>query len=85
VIAEGTPTGDPGIRHALAFGVSQSGRLLRHFLELGMNDDGHGRRVFDGVKTFGKAFPQRSRSRCSAESECRNPKRVSLADPRLVL
>jgi hypothetical protein len=29
--------------------VSQSGRFLRHFLELGMNEDGHGRRIFDGV------------------------------------
>jgi Alpha/beta hydrolase domain len=37
------------IRHALAFGVSQSGRFLRHFLELGMNTDAAGRRVFDGV------------------------------------
>jgi hypothetical protein len=49
-----------GIRHALAFGVSQSGRFLRHFLELGMNDDGHGRRVFDGVMSHvagaGKVF-----------------------------
>jgi hypothetical protein len=46
--------------HALAFGVSQSGRFLRHFLELGMNKDGHGRRVFDGVFTHvagaGKVF-----------------------------
>src|SRR6266446_1960411 len=52
--------GDTGIRHALAFGVSQSGRFLRHFLELGMNDDGHGRRVFDGVMSHvagaGKVF-----------------------------
>jgi len=37
------------VRHALAFGVSQSGRFLRHFLELGMNADMAGRRVFDGV------------------------------------
>jgi hypothetical protein len=37
------------IRHALAFGVSQSGRFLRHFLELGMNRDSDGERVFDGV------------------------------------
>jgi hypothetical protein len=54
-LAEGT-----GIHHALAFGVSQSGRFLRHFLELGMNDDGHGRRVFDGVMSHvagaGKVF-----------------------------
>ena len=48
------------IRHALAFGVSQSGRFLRHFLELGMNKDTAGRRVFDGVMSHvagaGKVF-----------------------------
>jgi hypothetical protein len=38
-----------GPRHAIAFGGSQSGRFLRHYLELGMNKDEHGRRVFDGV------------------------------------
>ena len=41
--------GEGEIHHALAFGVSQSGRFLRHFLELGMNADAEGRRVFDGV------------------------------------
>jgi len=43
------PTGMREIRHALAFGVSQSGRFLRHFLELGMNADEAGQPVFDGV------------------------------------
>jgi hypothetical protein len=60
LIAEGARTEGTGIRHALGFGVSQSGRFLRHFLELGMNDDGHGRRVFDGVMSHvagaGKVF-----------------------------
>jgi hypothetical protein len=60
LIAEGARADDAGIRHALAFGVSQSGRFLRHFLELGMNDDGKGRRVFDGVMSHvagaGKVF-----------------------------
>ncbi|MBV8132893.1 MAG: hypothetical protein JO282_10345 [Alphaproteobacteria bacterium] len=60
MIAEGAPTEGTGIRHALAFGVSQSGRFLRHFLELDMNDDGRGRRVFDGVMSHvagaGKVF-----------------------------
>lgn len=37
------------IRHTLGFGVSQSGRFLRHFLDLGMNEDEAGQRVFDGV------------------------------------
>ena len=48
------------IHHALAFGVSQSGRFLRHFLELGMNADAAGRIVFDGVMSHvagaGKVF-----------------------------
>jgi hypothetical protein len=60
LIAEGGQTEGAGVRHALAFGVSQSGRFLRHFLELGMNDDGHERRVFDGVMSHvagaGKVF-----------------------------
>jgi hypothetical protein len=34
---------------AIAFGVSQSGRFLREFLHTGLNVDGEGRRVFDGV------------------------------------
>jgi hypothetical protein len=42
-------SGKSEIRHALAFGVSQSGRFLRHFLELGMNADAAAQRVFDGV------------------------------------
>ena len=58
------PGSAAGVAHALAFGVSQSGRFLRHFLELGMNDDGHGRRVFDGVLSHvagaGKVFANHS-------------------------
>ena len=38
-----------GIQHAIGFGISLSGRFLRHFLDLGMNRDEDGRRVFDGV------------------------------------
>jgi Alpha/beta hydrolase domain len=53
-----------GVDHTLAFGVSQAGRFLRHFLELGMNDDGHGRRIFDGVLSHvagaGKVFANHS-------------------------
>jgi Alpha/beta hydrolase domain len=48
-IANPLISGSNGITHALAFGVSQSGRFLRHFLELGMNADEAGRKVFDGV------------------------------------
>ena len=40
---------EPGIRRTLAVGIALSGRFLRHFLELGMNRDEDGRRVFDGV------------------------------------
>jgi hypothetical protein len=37
--------------HTFGFGVSQSGRFLRHFLHLGLNLDEAGRQVFDGVLT----------------------------------
>jgi hypothetical protein len=46
--AEGNPcAGD--IEHAYSFGVSQSGRFLRHFLYLGLNQDEQDRAVFDGL------------------------------------
>jgi len=38
-----------GVRHALAFGRSQSGRYLRDHVALGFNQDESGRKVFDGV------------------------------------
>jgi hypothetical protein len=38
-----------GIRVAYGWGVSQSGRFLRHFLYEGFNEDEQGRMVFDGV------------------------------------
>ena len=45
---EGNPcAGD--IEHAFAFGASQSGRFLRHFLYLGLNQDEDDRTVFDGL------------------------------------
>jgi hypothetical protein len=37
------------VRTGIAFGVSQSGRFLRHFLWEGLNTDEAGRRVFDGM------------------------------------
>ena len=39
----------PGIRFAIGWGVSQTGRFLRHFLYEGFNEDEQGRQVFDGV------------------------------------
>ena len=39
----------PGLRFAIGWGVSQSGRFLRHFLYQGFNEDEQGRKVFDGV------------------------------------
>jgi hypothetical protein len=51
-------------RHAIAFGISQSGRFLRHFLDLHMNRDLAGRPVFDGVHAHtggdGKTFANHS-------------------------
>ena len=44
---EGNPCAG-GIDAAYSFGVSQSGRFLRHFLYLGLNLDEEGRNVFDG-------------------------------------
>jgi Alpha/beta hydrolase domain len=38
-----------GVRVAYGWGVSQSGRFLRHFLYAGFNQDEQGRKVFDGV------------------------------------
>ena len=37
------------IQHAYGFGRSQSGRFLRHFLYLGLNQDEQDRSVFDGL------------------------------------
>lgn len=48
------------ITQALAIGISQSGRYLRHHVELGMNKDEAGRKVFDGmlahISGAGKVF-----------------------------
>ena len=38
-----------GFQHVFAFGASQTGRVLRHLLHLGLNADEAGQRVFDGV------------------------------------
>lgn len=37
------------VQQGIAFGVSQTGRFLRHFLYQGFNLDENGRRVFDGM------------------------------------
>jgi hypothetical protein len=39
----------PGSTVAYGWGISQSGRFLRHFLYEGFNEDEEGKRVFDGV------------------------------------
>jgi hypothetical protein len=58
------PLASYGIRHTLAFGGSQAGRFLRHYIELGMNKDLSGRKVFDGVYSHtagaGKVFANHS-------------------------
>ncbi len=45
--ALGLPAGT--IERAIAFGISQAGRLLREFLYAGFNTDEHGRKAFDGL------------------------------------
>jgi hypothetical protein len=46
--AEGNPCAGR-IEKAYGYGVSQSGRFLRHFLYLGLNLDEQGRQVYDGL------------------------------------
>ncbi len=46
--SEGNPCAGH-IQYAYSFGRSQSGRFLRHFLYLGLNEDEHDRTVFDGL------------------------------------
>ena len=43
----------PEIKYTIAYGHSQSGRLLRQFLYDGFNEDVHSRKVFDGVIPYG--------------------------------
>lgn len=66
--AEGNPS--PGLRRAIGWGVSQTGRFLRHFVYEGFNADEQGRIVFDGVfdqvggagrGSFNHRFGQQSR------------------------
>jgi hypothetical protein len=44
-----TKDDEPVLKHAYGFGVSQSGRFLRHFVYQGFNVDEHDRKVFDGL------------------------------------
>ncbi|HET9705216.1 MAG TPA: alpha/beta hydrolase domain-containing protein [Vicinamibacterales bacterium] len=65
---DGNPV--PGLRHAIGWGVSQTGRFLRHFVYQGFNEDESGRIVFDAVidqvggagrGSFNHRFGQQSR------------------------
>jgi hypothetical protein len=60
----------PGVKLALGWGVSQTGRFLRHFVYQGFNEDERGRQVFDGLidqvggvgrGSFNHRFGQQSR------------------------
>ena len=48
-LRQGEGPNDAGFTHVLAFGASQTGRVLRHLLHLGLNVDDAGARVFDGI------------------------------------
>src|SRR5207245_5264189 len=39
-----------GVYNTIGFGISQSGRFLRTFMQLGFNEDEKGKRVFDGLE-----------------------------------
>lgn len=43
------PLAGIAVRSTIALGISQAGRWLRHQIDLGMNADTRGRRVFDGA------------------------------------
>lgn len=43
------PESEFPIQHAVAFGVSQTGRFLRHFMYQGFNTDEENRKVYDGL------------------------------------
>jgi hypothetical protein len=66
--AQGNPM--PGITAAMGWGVSQTGRFLRHFVYEGFNEDERGRIVFEGLidqvggagrGSFNHRFGQQSR------------------------
>jgi hypothetical protein len=66
--AQGNPM--PGLSSAIGWGVSQTGRFLRHFVYQGFNEDERGRQVFDGLidqvggagrGSFNHRFGQQSR------------------------
>ena len=66
--AQGNPM--PGITTAIGWGVSQTGRFLRHFVYEGFNEDEQRRQVFDGLidqvggagrGSFNHRFGQQSR------------------------
>jgi hypothetical protein len=40
------------INHTMAIGISQSGRYLRDYIQLGFNQDEKGQKVFDGVFSY---------------------------------
>ena len=43
--------GDGAIQYALAYGMSQTGRVIKTFVIEGFNEDENGRKVFDGINT----------------------------------
>lgn len=47
--SKGNPNPLAGMDRAMAMGISQSGRMLRHFLYLGFNQDEEAQQVFDGA------------------------------------
>jgi hypothetical protein len=85
----GNPCGGD-IGHAYGFGVSQSGRFLRQFIHLGLNEDEQGRHALDGLiphvaggmrGEFNLRFGQPSKDICYIMPELFPFSDVEQADP----
>jgi hypothetical protein len=64
------PLGD-GVKNAIIYGSSQSGRWIRTFIQLGFNQDEHRRKVFEG------AIPHKASNRGAFNIRFAQPTRLS--------
>ena len=79
--ADGNPCAGE-LERAYVLGVSQTGRFLRHFLYLGLNEDEAGRRVFDGVIALGRIGDPRAKE--AIEMSRRRWQAIAFENPQIV-